>query len=591
VTARLRTPWLVCLATLALTAAATVFVYSTGRERDEARFDSAVQNAEDRIRRRIETYVALLDGTRAFFIGSDTVSARDFGRFVAALDVRRRYPGLLGVGFSRRLAPAETAMVLAARRRDGFPDFRLAPDSPRAELHAILFIEPLDERNRAALGFDMFTDSVRRAAMIRARDTGRPVLSGRVRLRQEIDADVQPGILVYTPLYRGGEAPPTVEERRAALLGFVYAPLRAGDLFTATFGPAARVGDGGAAAAVSHVAIRIFDGATTDSSALLFDSHAADGHGHGIAPVARRTRALTVGDRRLTVEYEAEREGGPLATSALALATALIGTLLAMVLFRLTAREAQARATAERSEAARTRFFAAMSHELRTPINAILGYDDLVLAEVYGPLNDAQRQAIERGQRAARHLLELVNDVLDMSKIEAGKIEIATERVDVAALVEDMMTTVVPMASERGCVLEREGATCPLEIETDPRRVRQILLNLLSNATKFGAGQPVTLRCGAQAGGVTFEVEDRGPGIGADDLPRIFEEFVQIGSVAEGGTGLGLPISRRLAELLGGRLEVESTPGRGSTFRLVLPERPRQGHGWTGTVGRPTIPR
>ena len=129
------------------------------------------------------------------------------------------------------------------------------------------------------------------------------------------------------------------------------------------------------------------------------------------------------------------------------------------------------------------------------------------------------------------------------------------------------------MAESRGCELTLD---CHIAepIPTDPRRLRQILLNLLSNATKFGAGKPVRVRCAENAAEAWIEVEDQGPGIAPDDIHRIFEEFVQLPHAASGGTGLGLPISRRLAELLGGRLEVESTLGSGSTFRIVLPKRP-----------------
>jgi signal transduction histidine kinase len=126
------------------------------------------------------------------------------------------------------------------------------------------------------------------------------------------------------------------------------------------------------------------------------------------------------------------------------------------------------------------------------------------------------------------------------------------------------------MAEEHGCTLRVVAEPCPTPITTDARRLRQILLNLLSNAVKFGAGAPVEVRCGASATSVRFEVVDHGPGIAADELPRIFEEFVQLGS-GGGGTGLGLPISRRLALLLGGSLEVVSEPGQGSTFTLTLP--------------------
>jgi PAS domain S-box-containing protein len=226
----------------------------------------------------------------------------------------------------------------------------------------------------------------------------------------------------------------------------------------------------------------------------------------------------------------------------------------------------------ERAIAARSRFYAAMSHELRTPINAVMGYTDLLLAGAYGPMPEVQLQSVERTHRAAQHLLELVNDVLDLSKLEAGKLEMELEETHLPSLVEDLFATVRPLAEERGSELQLEQVRCDQPILTDPRRVRQILLNLLSNAIKFGEGRPVDVRCAATPEGrVAVEVTDHGVGIAPEDLPRVFEEFVQLAQREQQGTGLGLPISRRLAELLGGELQVESRPGQGSTFRLVLP--------------------
>jgi signal transduction histidine kinase len=230
---------------------------------------------------------------------------------------------------------------------------------------------------------------------------------------------------------------------------------------------------------------------------------------------------------------------------------------------------------------ARTRFYASMSHELRTPVNAVMGYNDLLLTGVYGPLSEQQELAVERAQRAARHLRELVNDVLDISRLESGKLELESEEVRITDLVDDLFSTLQPFAEERGTELHVMTRDCPRTVETDPRRLRQALLNLLTNAIKFGKGRPVWLHCGRGAdGGVELEVVDSGDGIAVDDLHRIFDEFVQLGRGENGelapheGTGLGLPIARRLTRLLGGRLEVSSTPGVGSTFRLSLPPSP-----------------
>jgi PAS domain S-box-containing protein len=227
----------------------------------------------------------------------------------------------------------------------------------------------------------------------------------------------------------------------------------------------------------------------------------------------------------------------------------------------------------ERAMAARSRFYASMSHELRTPINAVLGYSTLLLENIYGPLNEKQAEGITRTHKAAKHLLELVNDVLDLSKIEAGKIDLRLQPVSFPSLLEDLFVTVRPLADQYGSSLAIEHDGAPMKIVSDPRRLRQILLNLLSNAIKFGHGKPIRVRSmPREDGGIVLEVIDLGEGIAQADREKIFDEFVQLGKTQlTEGTGLGLPISRRLAEMLQGVLEIESEPGNGSTFRLVLP--------------------
>jgi signal transduction histidine kinase len=242
---------------------------------------------------------------------------------------------------------------------------------------------------------------------------------------------------------------------------------------------------------------------------------------------------------------------------------------------KLTELNAQLKERQEKLEEAmgvRNRFYASMSHELRTPINAVIGYSTLMIDNIYGPLNEKQREGLQRTLRAARHLLELVNDVLDLSKIEAGKIELALAPVNVSNLIDDLFVTVRPLADEHGTQLSFKRPSEDVSIVTDPRRVRQILLNLLSNAIKFGNKKPISVECTPdQDGGVSISVIDQGEGISRDDQHRIFEEFVQVSAHQQMGTGLGLPISRRLATLLDGSLVVQSEPGKGSVFTLRLP--------------------
>ncbi|HEX2188010.1 MAG TPA: hybrid sensor histidine kinase/response regulator [Longimicrobiaceae bacterium] len=225
----------------------------------------------------------------------------------------------------------------------------------------------------------------------------------------------------------------------------------------------------------------------------------------------------------------------------------------------------------ERAMSDRSRFFASMSHELRTPINAILGYGQLLREGVYGALEEKQEDAAERLVTSARHLLELVNDVLDISKLEAGKLEVIPEPTDLAELLRDMASTLELQARDKGLELRVETPD-GFPMTTDPARVRQIVLNLLSNAVKFTDRGEVRLEMERNGAWVEVRVADTGPGIAVEDQQRVWDEFEQTASaVSRGGTGLGLAISRRLAALLGGTLSLDSHPGEGSTFTLRLP--------------------
>jgi signal transduction histidine kinase len=510
--------------------------------------------------------VAVLRGADGFFAASENVDHDEFREYAGHLGVQRHYPGVQGIGFARRMQGRQLRDLVEDMRAQGLPFFEVHPLEPaRPDFFPIVFLEPQDRRNRAALGFDMFADSVRREAMERARDKGVAAMSGAVRLVQELDEpDPQPGFLIYHAVYRDGTVPETVQERRRLLAGFIYAPFRARDLFDAIVPNERR----------NQLAFRVRDGPNA-TSGLLYDSERITARREA-QPSYRATDTLTIAGRTWTAAFETLPAFDLSSGQPLVPLIAVVGVLVSFVLFRVMRSQVLARARAERIEATRGRFFAAMSHELRTPINAILGYNDLLLSGVYGDLPPAQAHGVERSQKAARHLAELVNDVLDLSKIEAGKVRLDFETIRVGEVIEDLLTTIRPVAEERGCTLNVMPCECEGRILTDPRRVRQILLNLLSNATKFGAGQPIGVRCADvdHDGGVLVEVTDRGPGIAPDDMDRIFEEFVQLERGTQEGTGLGLAISRRLAVLLGGHLDVESLPGKGSTFRLHLPAHP-----------------
>jgi signal transduction histidine kinase len=243
------------------------------------------------------------------------------------------------------------------------------------------------------------------------------------------------------------------------------------------------------------------------------------------------------------------------------------------------AREEELRGALQRAEAAsqaKSEFLASMSHELRTPLSAIVGYMELLVGDMVGPVAPLQRTYLGRVRTAAQHLISIIEEILTFSRVEAGREELFVESVDVAALAQGVRELFEPQAIAKGIALTISVHAERVPLGTDATKLRQILINLLGNAMKFTDAGSVALEVTAADDRVVFSIRDTGPGITAADIERIFDPFMQVDQSltrTKGGTGLGLSVSLRLAHLLGGDLIVESVPDRGTTFTLWLPLR------------------
>jgi PAS domain S-box-containing protein len=229
----------------------------------------------------------------------------------------------------------------------------------------------------------------------------------------------------------------------------------------------------------------------------------------------------------------------------------------------------------EEANRAKNHFLAGMSHELRTPLNAVIGFTGTLLMKLPGPINDEQMHQLGLVQSSARHLLALINDLLDVAKIEAGKVELHPETFDAGALLDEVAASLRVPAQAKGLDFALTVPAAPLSIHTDRRALRQILLNLAGNAVKFTEHGSVrlSLRHVPETDAVVFTVEDSGPGISGADQAQLFQPFARGADARKidvEGTGLGLHLSRKLAEMLGGQLGLDSEYGRGSTFTLSL---------------------
>ncbi|RPJ65514.1 MAG: response regulator [Acidobacteria bacterium] len=596
-------PYAVLALGLVSTAAAGLLLGREARERDASRLESAVVRIQNSLTTRIETYSALLRAAAGLFAASERVSLQEFRGFVERLDLRGKYPGIQGIGFAARIPAAHLPATLAALRFDGVDVPRVWPESPRDFYHPIVYLEPLDRRNRAAVGYDMFTEPIRRTAMERAAREGLAATSGRVTLVQEIDPEKQAGFLIYLPVYATGAVPETESQRLRRLRGFVYSPFRAGDFLETVL---ASVGE-------AEVSLRIYDGHAPTPEHLLHDSQhglAAAGSGPDGTRVLSAARSFEVPGRTWTLVvttlpvfhlgsgsrllpwglaggavvsfllFIATRAEVKARASAEAAADGLRHSEEALraseaELRRLVAAEREANAEAAAASRAKDEFLATLSHELRTPLNAILGWATMMRN---GSLAEEQEQrAVEIIARNARVQAELIEDLLDVSRIITGKLHIETRPVTLAPAVEAALDAVRPAAAAKGVSLEWAPST-EGPVLGDPDRLQQVAWNLLSNAIKFTpAGGRVVASLDAVSGHVELRVSDTGVGLSPSFIPHMFQRFRQHDSSttrSHGGMGLGLAIVRHLVELHGGTVSVSSRgEGHGATFTVRLPAR------------------
>jgi signal transduction histidine kinase len=232
---------------------------------------------------------------------------------------------------------------------------------------------------------------------------------------------------------------------------------------------------------------------------------------------------------------------------------------------------------AQESDRLKSEFLATISHELRTPLNSILGFTTTVLDGMAGALNEEQSRQLGFVQTSAKHLLALINDLIDLSQIEAGKMELALEEIDLPAVIEEAVDTIGPRARDKGLVVGIDTCTDPCRLVSDRRRVAQVLLNLVDNAVKFTDSGKIRIACRCDEDTVHVAVSDDGAGITLEDQAALFVPFRQLDASASRthtGSGLGLSICKKLVTLLGGEIGVDSEPGCGATFHFTLPIRP-----------------
>ncbi|MDE3010789.1 MAG: CHASE domain-containing protein [Pseudomonadota bacterium] len=581
-----------------------VLVFLTSRLEDHgARSDFSAQAVqrftllESSVERALDSLVA----AGSFFDAAGQVSRAQFAALTRPLIARQ--PALQAIEWVPYVPGQHLDTLRAAVRAEGFPAFevrelgpdgRLRPVLPRAEYFPVCFVEPL-YGNERAFGFDLGSNPARFQALDAARRQGRMVASARITLVQE--KGQQYGFLLFRPIYRG--APATASETSngalsadpASLTGYVLGVFRIGQLVSQA--PAG--GDG------HPLDLYVFDELGKPGETLLFPAGAAAQSPRDLATGIHTEQRLNVGDRSWSVVIRPA--GGILRVDRTAsVIVAVAGLMLTVLLAKLqeqnrsrtkaieltvAARTADLRESEQRlilanqeavqANRLKTMFLASMSHEFRTPMNAILG-----LLHVLGrtTLEPGQRDYVDKISSAARRLLRLIDDILDVSRIEAGKLSVEREPFRIEAVLRDVLVAIAPKLRDKRVefVLDIDPST-PAHMIGDGMRLTQVLVNLADNAAKFTQEGTIELAVGWTPAGeqrvrLHVELRDTGQGMSEQDQRAVFLPFVQTENThrrKHGGTGLGLAICRQLVTLMGGEIQVESQTGRGSRFWFDVP--------------------
>lgn len=332
---RILLPYLILLVGLAFTVVVYYYFSKLTFEQDHSRFQKNVQELHDRIRLKVETSITLLRSGTGLFAASDEVAAVEFHRFVQQMDLQKNYPGIQGIGFSRSFKPAEKDALVRKMRESVREDFHVWPDHPREEYTAIIYLYPPGNRNEKAIGYDMFEDPVRRQAMEQARDTGTPAASGRVRLVQDSEDEEQSAFLIYAPVYRNGASLDSIDDRRRALLGYVYSPYFIDDFLEPI-----------TSAKNYDVSLQVYDGPGPKNENFLYGTQVNP------PPSDRRfthSNELDVAGRPWTLSYAVKPSFERGSSRPLLKYTIIVGVLLSLLFFAVTRAEVRERSRAEQS--------------------------------------------------------------------------------------------------------------------------------------------------------------------------------------------------------------------------------------------------
>lgn len=598
----LKTPYLIFAAAILLTVGVTYFFYKSGETRDRIRFNSDVSKIESTVQSRLEAYVTLLNSSRGFVeaarAGGKEVNKDSFALFIKSLELEEKFQGVQGIGFIKKVQPAEQAALTEKMRAEGHTDFAIFPaDAAGKDAYVILYLEPLTkDLNPRGIGYVISSEEPKLATIEKAASTGEPALSEKVILVQwprTPESPRRPGFQLFIPIYRSGQVPETPEKRKEEIESLLYCPFRAPNF----------VNEVQKISGVSDISFAIYDREVTTEN-LLAESVSDNKENKNIenfAPVQSLSRTIynnvrfeetsesMMGNQKWIIKYKTLPSFHSNSSTGWTLIIFFFGLGISLILFFITLSQSKAHASLERiakdlarSEGVKDQFIAVVSHELRTPLNSIAG--GVTILKNRNVTYDTRLKALDIIDKNLRSQVNLVEDMIVFSDINAGKDNLEARPLNFSQLVDKTFNEFLPQAQAKNIYFKKQDLSGGKMVSGDEAKLEKVFRSILSNSVKFTPpGGAIAMEVSSCDAGVKLQIRDNGFGIQPGVLPHVFDIFKQGDSSTirrHGGLGLGMALSRHIIKLHHGTLEAKSEGAeKGSTFTLTLPVINNNGSG------------
>jgi signal transduction histidine kinase len=551
----------------------TLLAWHLDRQRvqaqQELRLNDQAALIQTAVSNKLQITEQILKGGEGLVSIVQPLTAESWQRFISQYEIQRNNPGVVIAGFIQYVPAENLQAYIDQQRAGGNPEFTVIPAGDRPVYAPLTYLEPLSDGARRSLGTDVLQSPQRAVAINSARDTGTVQISEKLNsLPTQANQNSMPLFALYSAVYKGGTPLETIDHRRANISGFIFTAFSPEQFFKNAI-PSEDL--------KAYKAVQVFDGETTDPNALLYQS--ADFNQFEPKEISR-TFTKKVYNRTWTYRFAGSMAISPqdhqrsnfILIGGTTLSAAISGFLF---LLMLTRARAIAYNKQDETQRAKDDLLSLASHQLRTPATAVKQYLGMILEGYTGKIPAKMLPSLQKAYAGNERQLDTINQILYVAKADAGRLSINKARFDITTLVDEIILDLTDALEAKDQKIVFEHPKKRIIVNADEASIRMVIENLISNASKYSHdASKIKVKVGYKKDEICIAIEDNGVGIARHDYDKLFKKFSRIDnelSLQVGGSGIGLYIDKVLIELHGGRIEVESTLGKGSTFTIYLP--------------------